>query len=167
MSVVLNIAAFSVAGWTGALCFTLAALFGKSLLEIVNYMEHYGMVRLPEQPVQPRHSWNTNRRMTSWGMFNLSRHSHHHAQGEVPYQNLMPLPDAPVMIGGYLTTIFLTLCPPLWHKLMTSKLVEWDRHFASQEERILALRANQRSGIKELVDYDPRQWSLDSIASST
>lgn len=46
MSVVLNIAAFSVAGWTGALCFTLAALFGKSLLEIVNYMEHYGMVRL-------------------------------------------------------------------------------------------------------------------------
>jgi len=85
----------------------------------------------------------------------------------VPYQNLMPLPDAPVMIGGYLTTIFLTLCPPLWHKLMTSKLVEWDRHFASQEERILALRANQRSGIKELVDYDPRQWSLDSIKSST
>ena len=167
MSVVLNVAAFSVAGWTGALCFSLAALFGKSLLEIVNYMEHYGMVRLPEQPVQPRHSWNTNRRMTSWGMFNLSRHSHHHAQGEVPYQNLMPLPDAPVMIGGYLTTIFLTLCPPLWHKLMTSKLVEWDRHFASPEEQILALRANQRSGIKELVDYDPRQWSLDSIKYST
>lgn len=160
MSLVLVVIAFMMAGWTGALYFTLCGFIGKALLEIVNYMEHYGMVRLPDQPVQPRHSWNTNSRMSSWGMFNLSRHSHHHAQGEVPYHDLMPLPDAPIMINGYMGTIILTLYPPLWHKLMTPKLLEWDKNYASAEERILALRANQRSGIKELLEYDPREWTL-------
>ena len=51
----------------------------KALLEVVNYMEHYGIVRDPARPVQPRHSWNTNRRISSWTLFNLTRHSHHHA----------------------------------------------------------------------------------------
>ncbi|MGZ2748994.1 hypothetical protein [Burkholderia stagnalis] len=44
------------------------------------------------------------------------RHSHHHAQGEVPYQDLKPFSDAPMMIGGYLTTIVVAMIPPLWHK---------------------------------------------------
>ena len=158
MSVVLVAMSWAVAGWTGVAGFSAVALFGKALLEIVNYMEHYGMVRLPDQPVQPRHSWNTNSRITSWAMFNLSRHSHHHAQGEVPYQDLMPLPQAPMMLGGYLTTIILALVPPVWHRLMTPKVIEWDRRFASAEERALALRASQRSGLQDLVNYDPRQW---------
>jgi len=158
MSVALAAIAWVVAGWAGVAWFSGAAVFGKALLEIVNYMEHYGMVRLPEQPVQPRHSWNTNSRLTSWGMFNLSRHSHHHAQAEVPYQDLMPLPDAPMMLGGYLTTILLTLVPPLWHRLMTPKVIDWDRRYASSEERALALRASQRSGLPAFASYDPRQW---------
>lgn len=158
MSVVLVAMSWAVAGWTGVAGFSAVALFGKALLEIVNYMEHYGMVRLPDQPVQPRHSWNTNSRITSWAMFNLSRHSHHHAQGEVPYQDLMPLPQAPMMLGGYLTTIILALVPPVWHRLMTPKVIEWDRRFASAEERALSLRASQRSGLQDLVNYDPRQW---------
>ncbi|MCA7978373.1 hypothetical protein LGM57_18755 [Burkholderia cepacia] len=51
-------------------------------------------------------------------MFNLTRHSHHHAQGEVPYQDLKPFADAPMMIGGYLTTIVVAMIPPLSHRLM-------------------------------------------------
>ncbi|WP_333824587.1 fatty acid desaturase [Pinisolibacter sp.] len=160
MSAALVVVAFAMAGWTGVLFFSIGALWGKALLEIVNYMEHYGMVRLPNQAVEPRHSWNTNSTISSWGMFNLSRHSHHHAQGEVPYQDLMPLPSAPVMIGGYLATVIVTLIPPLWHRLMIPKLMQWDRDHASSEERILALRANQRSGLAALTDYDPRDWAL-------
>jgi alkane 1-monooxygenase len=80
-------------------------------------------------------------------MFNLTRHSHHHAQGEVPYQNLRPYPDAPMMINGYLTTLVVALIPPLWHKLMTPKVLAWDRDYASIEERVLAARANERSGL--------------------
>jgi alkane 1-monooxygenase len=151
MSVLLIAVAYGIGGMGAALFFIACALAGKALLEIVNYMEHYGMVRNPVTPVQPRHSWNTNKRISSWAMFNLTRHSHHHAQGEVPYQDLKPFPDAPMMVGGYLTTIIAAMIPPLWNKLMAPKVLAWDRDFASAEERVLAREANARSGVKELM----------------
>ena len=52
-----------------------------------------------------------------------------------------------MMIGGYLTTIIAAMIPPLWHKLMIPKVLEWDRKYASDEERILAAQANEKSGI--------------------
>jgi alkane 1-monooxygenase len=151
MSATLITLAFAMGGLEAAAFFIVCALWGKSLLEIVNYMEHYGMVRNPATPVQPRHSWNTNRRISSWTMFNLTRHSHHHAQGEVPYQDLKPYPDAPMMINGYLTTILIAMIPPLWHKLMTPKVLAWDRDYATAEELALAAHANEKSGIAELA----------------
>ena len=150
MSVVLIAMTFAMGGWRGATFFAACALWGKALLEIVNYMEHYGMVRNPETPVQPRHSWNTNRRISSWAMFNLTRHSHHHAEGQVPYQDLRPYPDAPMMINGYLTTILVAMIPPLWHRFMNRKVLAWDRDYATEQERQLAAGANARSGIPML-----------------
>ena len=147
MSVFLVVAAGAIGGWPAAAYFTLCALWGKALLEIVNYMEHYGMVRNPKTPVQPRHYWNTNKRISSWTMFNLTRHSHHHAQSEVRYQDLKPFTDAPMMISGYLTTIIVALIPPLWHRLMTPKVLAWDRDYATVEERQMAARTNARSGV--------------------
>jgi hypothetical protein len=144
MSVALVVGAFAMGGWQVAAFFTACALWGKALLEIVNYLEHYGMVRNPATPVQPRHSWNTNRRVSSWSLFNLTRHSHHHAQGEVPFHELKPYPDAPMMLNGYLTTIVIAMLPPVWHWLMTPKVLAWDRDFATAEERTLAAQANTR-----------------------
>lgn len=152
MSVFLVVLAFLIGGTTGGLFFIGCMLFGKALLEIVNFMEHYGMVRNPKVPVQPRHSWNTNKRITSWIMFNLPRHSHHHADGNVAYQDLRPYPDAPEMINGYLTTILVTLCPPLWNHLMIPKVLEWDQKYASKEELALAKEANLASGVPAFVN---------------
>lgn len=151
MSLAVIGAAAWIGGWRGALFFLACAAWGKALLEIVNYMEHYGMVRDPAEPVQPRHSWNSNRRISSWTLFNLTRHSHHHAQGELPYQDLRPMPDAPMMINGYLTTIVVAMLPPLWHRLMTPKLLAWDRDYASPRERELAAQANAASGLPALA----------------
>ncbi|WP_051275250.1 alkane 1-monooxygenase [Aestuariibacter salexigens] len=137
MTLVLWAGATLLAGWQGAVMFLAIGLAAKALLEIVNYMEHYGLVRAPNKKVEPRHSWNTNRRCSNWMMFNLARHSHHHAQGAVPFHRLRPYPDAPEMINGYLATIFITLIPPLWHRLMAPKLEEWDERYASEEELIL------------------------------
>jgi NAD(P)H-flavin reductase/ferredoxin len=137
MSLILVFLAYLLTGINGMFLFIASALLGKALLEIVNYMEHYGMVRLPEEPVQPRHSWNTNRRLSSWTMFNLTRHSHHHAQGEVPFHELKPYPEAPMMIHGYLTTIVIALVPPIWFKLMAPKVKAWDEKYASKAERAL------------------------------
>ncbi len=151
MSVALIALAYFIGGLEGALFFTACALFGKSLLEIVNFMEHYGMVRNPKVPVQPRHSWNTNKRISSWAMFNLTRHSHHHADGNVPYQDLRPYEGAPMMINGYLTTILVALVPPLWNHLMVPKVLAWDAQYASKEELVLAKEANLISGVPDFV----------------
>jgi len=141
MSLALLGGAFALGGWRAAAFFLACALWGKALLEIVNYMEHYGLVREPDAPVKPRHSWNTNRRLSSWTLFNLTRHSHHHAQGEAPFHALRPMPGAPTMLAGYLTTIILTLVPPLWRRLMAPRLAAWDRDQANDAERRLAAGA--------------------------
>lgn len=148
MSIILTAIAFAMGGVETMLYFIVVALWAKSLLEIVNYMEHYGIVRDPRSAVNPRHSWNTNRRVSSWTMFNLTRHSHHHARGATPFHKLKPIEDAPKMISGYLTTIIITMIPPLWHRLMTPKLIEWDEKFATPEERKMAEVANKKSGVK-------------------
>lgn len=151
MSLTLLCQAFFIGGFAGLFYFVAIGLAAKSMLEIVNYMEHYGLVRMSNQRVGIRHSWNTNRRLTSWSMFNLSRHSHHHAKGNVPFHELKPFNDAPMMVGGYLTTILVTLVPPLWHKYMVPKLLDWDSQFATDDEQQLAREANQRSGLTALI----------------
>lgn len=152
MSLTLVGLAYMIGGWQGVAFFIPTAIWGKFTLEIVNFMEHYGIVRNPETPVQPRHSWNTNKSVSSWTMFNLTRHSHHHAQGEVPYHELKPYTDAPMMVGGYLTTMAIALIPPLWNKLMVPKVLEWDAKYATKEELVLANEANRNSGIKAFED---------------
>ena len=137
MSLTLLFSAYIMADWIAVIYCSLIALSSKVLLEIVNYMEHYGLVRENNKPVAPRHSWNTNKKMSSWSMFNLSRHSHHHAQGHIPFHQLKPYEDAPIMLNGYLGTICITLIPPLWFKLMKPKLQHWDHVYATEHEREL------------------------------
>lgn len=139
---------YLLAGTTGLLLLILSGFWGKALLEIVNYMEHYGMVRDPKARVQPRHSWNTTKKVSSWAMFNLTRHSHHHAKATVPFHELEPMENSPEMISGYLGTILIALIPPLWHKLMTPRVLSWDENFATEEEKELIKKANQKSGIR-------------------
>ena len=137
---------FLVASWQGVLFVAGIGLVAKVVLEIVNYMEHYGLVRHPRERVMPKHSWNTNRRISCWAMFNLPRHSHHHAKGAVPFEKLEAMPDAPVMIGGYISTIVLVLLPPLWYRLMRPKLQHWDDTMANENE-LSILRIQQGHGI--------------------
>lgn len=151
MSVALLLISYQLSGLTGLILFIGAGLWGKSLLEIVNYMEHYGIVRDPKTPVQPKHSWNTNKRVSSWAMFNLTRHSHHHAKANVPFHELKPMENSPEMITGYLGTVIIALIPPLWHKLMTPKVLDWDQKYASTEELSLIKEANKKSGLSAFV----------------
>jgi ferredoxin-NADP reductase/ferredoxin len=145
----MSLGLLALAGWLGgagaAAVFLACGLWGKALLEIVNYMEHYGLARAPGTPVAPRHSWNTNRRISAWSMFNLTRHSHHHAQGEAPFHELQPFADAPRMPTGYLGTIGLALVPPLWRRVMAPRLADWDARFATAAERTQARRGEPRT----------------------
>ncbi|MAD73594.1 MAG: alkane 1-monooxygenase [Rheinheimera sp.] len=129
MSVLLGIFAFSLAGWLGLLLFTGSALFAKAVLEVVNYIEHYGIERTVSQPVRPYHSWNSTKRISSWASFNLTRHSHHHARAQLPFYQLKAFAEAPDLPTGYLGSMLLALLPPLWFRLMTPKLQQWDLQY--------------------------------------
>lgn len=127
----------AAAGLKGVAVYAGMALIGKTYLEVVNYIEHYGIVRVPGRPVEPRHSWNSNRRMSSWILFNLPRHSHHHVSPQKPYWRLEPLPDAPFLPFGYFLMALIAFVPPLYRRVMADRLAAWDRVHASPEERAL------------------------------
>jgi hypothetical protein len=145
---------FLVGSWQGVLFVTGVGIVAKIVLEIVNYMEHYGLVRHPRERVMPKHSWNTNRKISCWAMFNLPRHSHHHSNCAIPFEELEAMPDAPVMLGGYISTIALVLLPPLWFKLMKPKLQHWDDTMANESE-LAILRLQQAQSLPS--DQDKRR----------
>lgn len=150
MSLSLYLAVYLIGGgWAVALFWVMSA-GGKTLLEIVNYMEHYGIVRRPEDKVEPRHSWNTNKSVSTWLLYALTRHSHHHAEADQEYWNLRSYKHAPMLPYGYLTTIILALIPPLYKKVMTERLNHWDEHFANEHEKRLAIEASVKSGMTGL-----------------
>ena len=129
--------AWMVAGSAGLAAFAAAAVLGKLLLECVNYIEHYGLVRHPDRPVELRHAWNTTAAFSAAALFNLPRHSHHHLGPGRPYHRLTVPETAPLLPWGYMVSILLALIPPLWHRLMAPHLHRWDHRHASAEERAL------------------------------
>lgn len=141
----------AAAGVRGLAVFLIAALAGRTVLEAVNYFEHYGLVRDPDQPVEPRHSWNSNKLLSNTVLFNLARHSHHHAEGEAHFWKLRSYPDAPTLPYGYLTCMLLVYVAPGWYRdRMTPLLLDWDRRHATPAERRLAAAANRASGVPAL-----------------
>lgn len=109
------------------LCFLGAAVFGILLLETVNYIEHYALLRKKNEhgryeKVKRTHSWNSDHIIGKIMLFNLSRHSDHHYNGSKHYQLLKSLPESPQMPTGYPGMMLLSLIPPLWFRFMHKKL---------------------------------------------
>lgn len=150
MTCALLFGAWAIGGPLGLLLFATGAALGKGLLESVNYIEHYGLVRDPQDRVAPRHSWNANKRVGLAVLFALSRHSHHHAEAGKPYWALRSYPDAPTLPHGYLSMMLIALVPPVFARMMTPKLIDWDRRYASPRERELAAQASRDSGLRGL-----------------
>lgn len=97
------------------------------LLEVVNYVEHYGLERARRPDggwarVEPCHSWNASHRLTNWILFNLQRHSHHHVEHARRYQTLRHLPESPQLPTGYSGMVLLALVPPLWRAVMDRRV---------------------------------------------
>ncbi len=117
-------------GFASFIAYFISAIFGILMLETVNYIEHYGLLRkLKEngsyERVQPQHSWNSNHIIGRTLLFELSRHSDHHYKASKPYQLLNSLPNSPQMITGYPGMMLLALVPPLWFKIMHKQLDEF------------------------------------------
>jgi alkane 1-monooxygenase len=137
---VLNAWAMSVVLWGGLMLafgwqifpyLVIQALVGIWLLESVNYLEHYGMLRQKVgQPgreryerVNPSHSWNSNNIGTNILLYRLQRHSDHHANPTRRYQALRDFKESPVLPTGYAGMIVLTWVPAIWRRVMDPRVL--------------------------------------------
>ncbi len=116
--------------WNIPLFFLAQSIIAFSLLELVNYIEHYGIVRRrlasgQFERVNPLHSWNASHLISNFFLFQLQRHSDHHANAIKRYQILNHVDESPQLPFGYPTMILLALVPPLWFHRMNPLLEEW------------------------------------------
>ena len=130
--------AFSL--WADRFVWELVAFFfaqsfiAFTLLEQVNYIEHYGIERKEIAPgkyerVTPVHSWNASHVISNFFLFQLQRHSDHHANAIKRYQVLYHYDVSPQLPAGYSTMIILALVPGIWFRLMNPRLEKWQTEF--------------------------------------
>jgi alkane 1-monooxygenase len=109
----------------------LSGIIGALLLETINYIEHYGLLRKKDENgyyerVQTQHSWNSDHLIGRLLLFELSRHSDHHYKTYKKYQELQSADDAPQMPTGYPGMMVLSLIFPLWFGLMNPKVTHFN-----------------------------------------
>jgi len=107
-----------------ALCI---AVISFLLLETINYIEHYGLIRTKKENgryerVMPWHSWNSNHILGRIMLYELTRHSDHHYLANKKYQILDHHDSSPQLPLGYPASMLMALCPPIWFAVMNKKL---------------------------------------------
>lgn len=105
--------------WPTALAAIAIGVVGFTLLEIINYLEHYGLRRVKKKSgryevVREIHSWNSNHALGRILLYELTRHSDHHYRASKKYQVLDYHPESPQLPYGYPTMMVIALVPPLW-----------------------------------------------------
>jgi len=114
------------------------AVIGFSLLEVVNYLEHYGLLRGKREDgryerTAPEHSWNSNNVTSNVLLYHLQRHSDHHANPMRRYQALRHFDEAPQLPTGYAGMIVIAAFPPLWRRLMDHRVLA---HYDGDLQRV-------------------------------
>ncbi len=130
------ILALILGGWTGVGLLLVQAGVAIWQLELVNYIEHYGLTRKhlgdgKYEHVKPHHSWNAAHRASNWLLINLQRHSDHHYKPDRRFpvlQNYGP-DEAPQLPYGYPVMTMAAMIPPLWRRIMNPRVRDWRRTY--------------------------------------
>ncbi|WP_170427503.1 alkane 1-monooxygenase [Ruegeria arenilitoris] len=145
--------AFMVGGWSGIALFLLQAGVAIWQLELVNYVEHYGLTRKhlgdgKYEHVQPRHSWNASQKASNWLLINLQRHSDHHYKPNRRFPLLQHHSQdaAPQLPYGYPVMTVAAMIPPLWRRVMNPRVRAWRRQY-----------------YPEVTDWQPYNKSLNPL----
>jgi alkane 1-monooxygenase len=136
------------------------AVLGFSLLEVVNYLEHYGLLRGRREDgrferTAPEHSWNSNNVASNVLLYHLQRHSDHHANPLRRYQALRHFDEAPQLPTGYAGMIVTAVIPPLWRRVMDRRLLD---HYGGELERT---NIHPRARKRVLARYDSLKPAAD------
>jgi alkane 1-monooxygenase len=123
----MGLAAIAIGGVAGLAFFAGQAIVAVAHLEMVNYIEHYGLRRATDaagrtERVTPMHSWNSSYFLSNAWLFQLQRHSDHHANAGRPYYELEHHESAPQLPGGYGAMMLVALVPPLWRRIIHPRL---------------------------------------------
>ena len=128
--------ALGLGGWAGLGLFMVQAAVAIWQLELVNYIEHYGLTRRHlgdgrYEHVLPRHSWNATYKASNWLLINLQRHSDHHYKPDrrFPLLQTYDEDEAPQLPMGYPVMTIAAMIPPLWKRVMNPRVREWRRRF--------------------------------------
>ncbi len=113
--------------WVGLAFFIAQGFIAACSLEVINYVEHYGLERRKLEDGRYErtthlHSWNSDYALSNLLLFQLQRHSDHHAFPKRRYAILRHHEDSPQLPGGYAAMFVLALCPPLWHRVMDPRV---------------------------------------------
>jgi alkane 1-monooxygenase len=127
---------------------------GFCMLEVVNYLEHYGLLRQKNDDGRfercvPEHSWNSNNQWSNVFLYHLQRHSDHHTNPTRRYQALLHVDEAPQLPSGYATMMVLAMFPPVWNRIMDKRLLQ---HYGGDVTRA---NINPRRREKILRKYGP------------
>ena len=113
-------------GWKALPYWVIQSAVAISLLEIINYVEHYGLLRERRgdgfAPVRVRHSWNASHWLTNHFLFNLQRHADHHFRPGRRFPYLRHFDESPQLPTGYAGMILLAVIPPVWRRVMDKRV---------------------------------------------
>ena len=115
----LFVVSFGVAGF---ILFVGQAVFAVFVFEVITYVHHYGLVRDEGEEPGPQHAWAHHCWITNCLTFNNTFHSDHHLRPRSPYYELHAMYGAPRLPANYITMFWIALVPPLWWRLMDSRL---------------------------------------------
>jgi len=121
------VAAGLIFGWIAVLVLAGIGLAAVFLLEVINYLEHYGLERRRREdgrlePMAPHHSWDDDHRLSSWLLVNLTHHADHHMRPGERYQRLGMIDGAAKLPFGYATIFLFVLVPPIWFRMMNPRV---------------------------------------------
>lgn len=133
--------ALVIGGWLGLAMFLVHACVAIWQLELVNYIEHYGLTRKHlgdgrYEHTKPHHSWNAAHRASNWLLINLQRHSDHHYKPDrrFPLLQTSGADEAPQLPYGYAVMGTLAMIPPLWRRRMNPRVRAWRKRFYPEIE---------------------------------
>lgn len=162
-------------GWGALLFLGLQAFYGASLLEVINYIEHYGLLRQKGADGRyvrcaPEHSWNSNHIVTNLFLYQLQRHSDHHAHPTRSFQALRHFEDSPQLPSGYASMLIPAYIPALWFRQMDPLVAA---HYKGDLSRANILPSKRARLLKEEAARDaatragePRQSAAAAVATA-
>ena len=125
-----------IGGWWGVFLFCTQAFWAVFQLELVNYVEHYGLTRKHlgdgnYEHVLPRHSWNATQKASNWLLINLQRHSDHHYKPNrrFPLLQTYDVDEAPQLPYGYSLMTMVALIPSIWKRVMNPRVKDWRQRY--------------------------------------